>query len=110
LKQALEAHGITADTTVILYGKYMDPDNADEFPGSAAGDIGAIRNAFIMIYSGVKDVRVLNGGFQSWKDEGFEISYTDEPKQAVAEFGQPIPVHPELAVDTPEAKMILASI
>ncbi|MDA3818617.1 MAG: rhodanese-like domain-containing protein [Prolixibacteraceae bacterium] len=109
LKQALEAHGITADTTVIMYGKYMDPDNADEFPGSAAGDIGAIRNAFIMLYSGVKDVRVLNGGFQSWKDEGYEISYADEPKQTVAEFGQQIPVHPELAVDTPEAKLILAS-
>jgi len=109
LKQALEMHGISADTTVILYGKYMDPDNADEFPGSAAGDIGAIRNAFIMLYAGVKDVRVLNGGFQSWKDEGYEISYADEPKQAVAEFGQQIPVHPELAVDTPEAKLILAS-
>jgi molybdopterin synthase sulfurtransferase len=43
LKDALENHGITADTTVVLYGKYMFPDNADEFPGSAAGDIGAIR-------------------------------------------------------------------
>lgn len=109
LKKALELHGITADTTVILYGKFMFPDNADEFPGSAAGDIGAIRNAFIMMYAGVKDVRVLNGGFQSWTDEGFEISYVDEPRKAVAEFGQFIPAHPEFAVDTPEAKQILAS-
>ncbi|HKL07478.1 MAG TPA: rhodanese-like domain-containing protein, partial [Bacteroidales bacterium] len=71
LKEALEKHGITADTTVVLYGKFMFPDNADEFPGSAAGDIGAIRNAFIMMYAGVKDVRILNGGFQSWQDEGY---------------------------------------
>ncbi|MCK9422051.1 MAG: rhodanese-like domain-containing protein [Bacteroidales bacterium] len=66
LKEALEAHGITADTTVVMYGKYMSPDIKDPFPGSAAGDIGAVRCAFVMMYAGVKDVRVLNGGFQSW--------------------------------------------
>ncbi len=74
LKDALEKHGITTDTTVILYGKFMFPKNDDPFPGSAAGQIAAIRNAFLMMYAGVKDVRVLNGGFQSWKDAGFEIS------------------------------------
>ncbi|GAB4311700.1 MAG: rhodanese-like domain-containing protein [Bacteroidales bacterium] len=109
LKKALESHGITADTMVVLYGKFMHPDNADEFPGSAAGDIGAIRNAFIMMYAGVKDVRVLNGGFRSWQDAGYEVFFDDVPKQPVAEFGAEIPAHPELAVDTPQAKMMLAS-
>jgi molybdopterin synthase sulfurtransferase len=109
LKKALENHGITSDTTVILYGKYMHPDNNDPFPGSAAGDIGALRCAFIMMYAGVKDVRVLNGGFQSWLDAGFEISYLDEKKKPVEEFGAQIPVHSELAVDTPEAKEMLRS-
>lgn len=109
LKTALETHGITADTTVVLYGKFMFPDNADEFPGSAAGDIGAIRNAFIMMYAGVKDVRILNGGFQSWQDAGFEISTEDVPKKPVNDFGANIPVHPELAVDTPEAKNMLTA-
>ena len=109
LKKALEAHGITANTTVILYGKYMDPDNDDEFPGSAAGDIGAIRNAFIMMYAGVKDVRILNGGFQSWQDAGFETSFADEAKRKVADFGASIPQKPELVVDTPEAKAMIAS-
>ncbi len=109
LKKAFEEHGITSGTTVIMYGKFMFPDNTDEFPGSAAGDIGAIRNAFIMMYAGVKDVRVLNGGFQSWIDEGFEVAYTDEPKMPVAEFGASVPVHPGLAVDTPEAKQMTGS-
>ncbi len=109
LKKALETHGITADTTVVLYGKFMFPDNDDEFPGSAAGDIGAIRNAFIMLYAGVKDVRILNGGFQSWQDAGFETSLTDESKKQVADFGVSIPQKPELAVDTPEAKEMLVS-
>ncbi len=109
LKAALEQHGITTDTTVVLYGKFLFPDNADEFPGSAAGDIGAIRCAFIMLYAGVKDVRLLNGGFRSWEDAGYEIAYADEPKRPVSDFGANIPVRPELAVDTPEAKEMIAS-
>lgn len=109
LKTALERHGITADTTVVLYGKYMQPDNATEFPGSAAGHIGAIRCAFIMMYSGVKDVRVLNGGFQSWEDAGFEINTDDVPKSPVHDFGAKIPANPELAVDIPKAKEMLKS-
>ncbi len=109
LKKALEQHGITADTTVILYGKFMKPDNDHDFPGSAAGHIGAIRNAFIMMYAGVKDVRVLNGGFQSWKDAGYEITTDDIPKIPVVDFGVTIPSKPELAVDIPEAKEMLKS-
>ncbi|WP_282039958.1 rhodanese-like domain-containing protein [Saccharicrinis aurantiacus] len=109
LKQALEAHGITSDTTVILYGKYMHPDNNNDFPGSAAGHIGAIRNAMIMIYAGVKDVRVLNGGFQSWKDGGHEISTDDVPKMPVADFGLTIPAKPEIIVDIDEAKQMIKS-
>lgn len=109
LKAALEQHGITSDTTVVLYGKYMDPDNEEKFPGSAAGHIGAIRCAFIMMYAGVKDVRILNGGFQSWKDAAYEISTEDIARKAVPEFGTSIPAHPELAVDVPEAKILLQS-
>lgn len=109
LEQALLQHGITAETTVVLYGKYMHPDNDDPFPGSAAGHIGAIRCAFIMMYAGVKDVRVLNGGFQSWKDAGYEISDDIAPKLPAKDFGVPIPAKPGLAVDLAEAKNMLAS-
>jgi len=107
LKKALEAHGISSDTRVVLYGKFMFPDNADEFPGSAAGHLGAIRCAFIMMYAGVKDVRVLNGGFKAWEDAAYEISYVDVPKSPIKDFGSDIPVHPELAVDIEEAKAML---
>lgn len=109
LKETMEKHGITSETTVIVYGKFMHPDNNDPFPGSAAGDIGAIRCAFIMMYAGVKDVRVLNGGFQSWIDSGYGVSYEDELKVHVNDFGTEIPAKPELAVDTPEAKEMLGS-
>ena len=109
LKQALLNHGITAESTVVLYGKYMDPDNNDPFPGSAAGHLGAMRCAFIMMYAGVKDVRILNGGFQSWLDAGFEISKEDVEKTRALNFGTTIPVHPEFAVDLPEAKELLTA-
>lgn len=107
LKKAFEEHGITSDTTVIIYGKFMWPNNANEFPGSAAGHIGAIRNNAIMLYAGIKDVRVLNGGFQSWKDAGYEISTDDVPKHPVAEFGASIPANPHLFVDIAEAKEMI---
>jgi thiosulfate/3-mercaptopyruvate sulfurtransferase len=107
LKTAFEAHGITSDTTVIVYGKFMWPDNRSEFPGSAAGHLGAIRCAMIMMYAGVRDVRVLNGGFQSWKDEGYEISKEDVPKQPVSDFGEKIPQYPEIIIDLEEAKEMI---
>ncbi len=110
LKGALESLGITHDTTVILYGRFSFPDNKDPFPGAGAGHLGAIRCAFIMMYAGVKDVRILNGGLRAWLDAGFEITTLDTPAQPVADFDAPIPGRPELAVDTPEAKTILKAV
>jgi len=80
LKETLEKLGITKDTTVILYGRFSFPDNNDPFPGSSAGHLGSIRAAFIMMYAGVKDVRVLNGGLKSWEDAGFEITTNPYPE------------------------------
>lgn len=109
LLDALTSKGITADTTVIVYGRFSNPRNDDPFPGSSEGQLGAMRCAFIMLYAGVKDVRVLNGGLQSWKDSGFEESLDPVEPRAVDGFGDIIPARPHLAVDIPEAKDILAS-
>ncbi len=109
IRETLLKHGITADTTVILYGKFLFPKNEDPFPGSAAGHLGAMRCAFIMMYAGVKDVKVLNGGYQSWVDAGYDISEEDVPEKPETEFGIDIPANPELAVDLPEAKELLKS-
>ena len=108
LKAALENAGITSDTTVILYGRFSFPNNNDPFPGSNAGHLGSIRCAFIMLYAGVKDVRILNGGLQSWLDSGYEITKVPVKNDSVS-FGVDIPQKPEIAVDLEEAKDILAS-
>ncbi len=109
LKLRLEHLGITHDTTVILYGRFSHPDNADSFPGSSAGQLGAIRCALIMIYAGVKDVRILNGGLQSWIDAGHETTTKEFLGKPVDEFGITIPANPEIIIDIDDAKEYLKS-
>ena len=109
LRLAFQKHGISADTTVVLYGKFLSPNNDDPFPGSAAGHIGAIRCAFIMMYAGIKDVKILNGGYQSWVDAGYEISTEDVPKNPAKEIMTEIPKYAHLVVDVPKAKELINS-
>ncbi len=107
LADALTSLGITYDTTVILYGRFSYPENSDSYPGSSAGHLAAFRSAFIMLYAGVKDVRILNGGLQAWVDADYELSRAEPELHPVDNFGVDIPGAPELAVDLPEAKAIL---
>ncbi len=109
LKAALLSKGITKDSTVILYGRFSFPDNDDPFPGSSAGHLGAIRCAAIMMYAGVKDVKILNGGLQSWLDEGYEITTEITNPIQSSGFGSEIPLNPHLFIDTPEAKELINS-
>ncbi len=107
LKAALESLGITCKTTVVLYGRFSYPDRNDPFPGSSAGQLAAMRCALIMLYAGVRDVRILNGGLQSWRDAGFALTTEPVGSVAVSDFGASIPGRPELIVDLPEAKAML---
>ena len=109
LNHALAEHGITADSTVILYGRFSNPDFQDPFPGSSAGHLGAIRCAAIMLYAGVKDVRILNGGIQAWEDAGYELTQEATQPDPVETFGAEIPGRPELFIDLPEAKELLSA-
>ena len=99
IKITLENLGITRDTTVVLYGKFMFPDNDDPFPGSSAGHIGAMRCAAIMMWAGVRDVRVLNGGYQSWIDEGLDTATMETPKRPVPDFVGRVPAATDVMVD-----------
>jgi 3-mercaptopyruvate sulfurtransferase SseA len=109
VRDTLQQLGIARDTTVVLYGRFSFPDNRDPFPGSSAGQLAAFRCAFIMLWAGVRDVRVLNGGVQAWLDAGYELTTVEGRKRPVDDFGGEIPAAPELAVDLPEAKAMLAS-
>jgi len=107
LKKVLERHGITSDSTVVMYGRFSFPRNDDPYPGSSAGHLGAIRAAVILMYAGVKDVRVLNGGIQSWEDENYAISKTKTVPDSAIDFGDDIHGNPNVFIDLPEAKKYL---
>jgi thiosulfate/3-mercaptopyruvate sulfurtransferase len=110
LRARLESLGIRHDTTVVVYGRFSAPVYDDErFPGKSAGHLGAMRSAAILLYAGVKDVRILNGGITSWEDAGYEVSTEEVEPNPVDDFGAEIPDRPELMIDTPEAKGYLSA-
>lgn len=94
LKAALEANGITKDTLVVLY--------------SAVQNMASARIAWILMYCGVEDVRLLNGTLDVWRRAGFPVAKESTPKSPVKEFGGKVPARPELVIDTAKAKEILA--
>lgn len=110
LAETLTNLGIRHDSTVVVYGRFSSPKyDQEKFPGKSAGHLGAIRCAAIMMYAGVKDVRILNGGITSWEGAGYQLS-TEESKPVPADdFGVEIPACPEYMIDTPEAKELLIS-
>lgn len=93
LLQLLLQNGIRHDTTVVLY---------------ARNSLAAARAAHLMLYGGVKDVRILDGGFAAWAGAGFPTE-TGLPHQypSVADFGADFPSHPEYLIDTGQAKSLL---
>lgn len=110
LKATLESLGIRHDTTVVIYGRFSSPTyDKEKFPGKSAGHLGALRCAAIMLYAGVEDIRILNGGITSWEIEGYELSQKEHHPKTVEDFGIDIPAHPEYMIDTPEAKKLLAA-
>ncbi|AIR66097.1 sulfurtransferase [Cedecea neteri] len=93
LKAMLAKHGIRHDTTVILYGRDV---------------YAAARVAAIMLYAGVKDVRLLDGGWTKWSaadlpvERGLPSQTTPAP-----DFGAPIPGQRQLMLDMEQARALL---
>ena len=108
LDAALRGLGITYDTTVVLYGRDTEGDADEKWPGRRAGQISACRAALILHYCGVRDVRVLDGGYDAWVRSGNQLETTRREPTPVPSFGIAIPRHPEVIVDIDEAKQILA--
>jgi thiosulfate/3-mercaptopyruvate sulfurtransferase len=109
LEAALLHHGITKDTTVILYGRTADPQPWQPKPGQQAGQIAATRAALILMYAGVKDVRLLDAGLGAWERAGFQVTRDPYfPTSGVKSFGATIPEQPQLIADLEEAKQIIA--
>ncbi len=85
-------YGFTKDDTVIV---------------SSSTPMASYRLAVILRYIGVKDVRVLNGGTNSWLSAGYELEFTSNPKHSCTNFGADIPVNSQLVVTTSELRQKL---
>ncbi len=107
LLAAMKSHGITAETTVILYGRDSNPGIPQKHPRQRAGKLGAIRAAAILMYAGVKDVRLLDGGYDSWLAAGYNAETGWNNPNPITEFGADIPGRPEYIVDIGEARRLL---
>lgn len=93
LKAVLLKQGIRHDTTVILYGRDV---------------YAAARAANIMLYMGVKDVRLLDGGWQTWEKAGLPVERGLVPQVKPAkDFGATIPGQPQLVLNTEQARGLL---
>lgn len=90
----LLAHGICHYTTVILYGR---------------NNLAAARVAHLLLYAGVADVRLLDGGFAAWHAGHHPCeSGPARPVSPATDFGIPFPAHPAYLVDTLQARGLLA--
>ena len=108
LHRAVTAQGITHDTTVVLYGRCGTPTMRMEWPGRYAGQLAAMRAALLLLYAGVEDVRVLDGGIASWLAAGRSITTDETPPTPVEDFGRSIPARPDYIVDIEGAKELIA--
>ena len=109
LETALLGHGITHDKTIVLYGRDT-VSNADEaHPARNVGQIAATRAAAILMYAGVEDVRLLDGGFDAWVSAGYEVETAEHKPISAQAFGARIPGHPDYIIDTEETKALIAN-
>lgn len=93
LKAEFEKLGISHNTTVLLYGRNMS---------------AAARAANIMMYAGVKDVRLINGGWQAWEKAKYPFESLTTNHAKSKPFGVTIPQHPEYIIGLTQAKKLLA--
>ncbi len=87
IKKVMTNYGITKDTNVIIYGN----------------DSGATRIAFVCLWAGVENVKVIDGGLKAWTKAGYATSKDIVVQKATTEeFGAVIPVHPEYVLAMPK--------
>lgn len=108
IEAALLSLGITADTTVVVYGRDTVGNPNEKWPGRRAGQIAATRAAAILRYAGVDDVRLLDGGYDWWVNAGYALETEIRTPVPATKFGGTIPQRPEIIIDIDDAKAILA--
>jgi len=93
LAERLRVEGVRYDTTVVLYSR---------------DTTAAARAAILLMYAGVDDVRLLDGGLAAWRAAGYPIATTVQRPDPATDFGTTLPRHPEYLIGTEEVKALKA--
>jgi len=93
LLETLLALGITHRSQVVLYGR---------------NTMAAARVANVLMYAGVEDVRLLDGGLDAWLKAGYPLETGVQQPVPVEDFGRELPAHPEYIIDMEGTKALLA--
>lgn len=104
MKKLLLKNGVTSKTTLIVY---------------SADISAACRVAFAALWTGVDNIKVVDGGYAGWQKDDLTIQKgTAKKVKAAKDFGVAVPAHPEYEIKTPadfkkqqkqDSKVILAS-
>jgi 3-mercaptopyruvate sulfurtransferase SseA len=93
LLEILLTLGITCKSTVVLYGRNI---------------MATTRAANAIMYVGVEDIRLLDGGFDAWLMAGYVVETGARRSAPVEDFGRDIPGRPEYIIDMDTTKALLA--
>ena len=94
LERVLLGHGIRHDVTVILYARNV---------------LAAARAAHLLLYAGVTDVRLLDGGFAAWRRAGGALERgLPRPCAPAAGFGAAFAAQPAILLDLAQTRDLLA--
>ena len=93
LLEVLLGLGIRHDTTIVLYGR---------------NNLAAARAAHLMQYAGVRDVRLLDGGYGAWSGLGVvPQNGPAAPRAPEPAFGAPFPGRPDYLIDLAGARALM---
>lgn len=85
--------GITSKSLVVLYGR---------------NTMAAARVANVLMYAGVEDVRILDGGWDAWTKAGYKVETGVVCPVPMENFGCELPARPEYIIDMDGVKALLA--
>ena len=88
-------------------GAYHINSDAVEYDDCDPWPYGVTRVAFAMLYAGVEDVKVVDGGMQAWKAAGYDVETKVNEQKAGGDdysFGTTVPAHPEYILSAEDAK------
>ncbi|WP_125712181.1 sulfurtransferase [Agrilactobacillus yilanensis] len=87
IKKLLLKNGVTSNTTLIVYSTDIN---------------AACRVAFAALWTGVNNIKVIDGGYKGWQKDDLDIQKgAAKSVKAATDFGVEVPANPQYEIKTP---------